>query len=513
MKYFNELPISPALMKNIDSINYKEMTPIQANAIPIALKGQDIIGTAQTGTGKTAAFVIPIIEKLLHSNNSIALILTPTRELATQVNDFIKTLTVNEIKLKSVLLIGGDSIQNQIQELNGEKPTRRSKGRNFMPRGAKRFRRDENIEENSSNSQNTEPKIKPRIIVATPGRVIDHLERESLKLSNCKFLVLDETDRMLDMGFGIQIDEILKYVSKDRHTLMFTATLPKPIEKLAEKYLIKPERITMGSVVAPAAKIKQEFVHVKEAEKYPKLVEELKTREGSIIVFVKTRDSAERLTDKLNKDEELSLKFVKDDQASDNIQEERRSSREDRGFNKFGKRRRDDRFTNEQPPKNIRFINGDLPQNKRTRLIEDFRKGRYTILIATEVVARGLDISHLQHVINYDLPECADDYIHRIGRTARAGAEGNALSIISPIDQKKWINIDRLMNPDKYANSKGRDFESGRNSGSNFKRDRSANNNYRSNGNNGDNSKGKKTGFFSNSKPNKPTRFARAKAV
>ena len=239
----------------------------------------------------------------------------------------------------------------------------------------------------------------PRLIVGTPGRINDHLERGSLKLGNARFLVLDETDRMLDMGFGIQIERIIKHMPVERQTMMFSATLPSNIVKLSSKYLKDPQRITVGSNNAPIAKIDQELVHTSDADKYTQLMVQLKKREGSIIIFVKTKYGTEKLADKLNRA----------DQKAD-------------------------------------AIHGDLQQRRRERVIQNFRDKKYRILVATDVAARGLDIPHIAHVINYDLPQAPEDYIHRIGRTARAGAEGAAVNLITPADNAKWRAIHRLIN-------------------------------------------------------------------
>ncbi len=360
MENFQSLTLPQVLADALIQMDYIIPTPIQAQAIPFALEGRDILGSAQTGTGKTAAFGLPLLAHLINNPSSAALVLTPTRELAMQVIDVMRKLLGKEGKIRSALLIGGASMRDQFIAL----------------------------------------KSSPRLIVGTPGRINDHLDRGSLRLNKTDFLVLDETDRMLDMGFGIQIDAILEYVSEKRQTLMFSATLPKGIVRLAQKYLNNPERIAVNSVTMAADNIKQDVVRTSEGEKYSKLVSELDTREGSILVFVKTKRGADQLAFKLNKED----------------------------FNS-------------------KAIHGDLRQSQRERVINDFRKEKCRILIATDVVARGLDIPHIKHVINYDLPQCPEDYIHRIGRTARAGAEGSALSLVSPQDSSKWYAINRLMNP------------------------------------------------------------------
>lgn len=366
MDNFQSLSLPQTLADALAVMSYVIPTPIQAKAIPIALEGRDILGSAQTGTGKTAAFGLPMLTHLINNPQNIALVLTPTRELAMQVIDVLKKLLGKENnKLRSALLIGGASMRDQFRALKNH----------------------------------------PRLIVGTPGRINDHLERGSLLLKKTSFLVLDETDRMLDMGFGIQIDAILEHIPEKRQTLMFSATLPKPIIRLAQKYLNNPERIAIDPLNIAAENIKQDIIRIPEAEKYPKLINELTSRQGSILVFVKTKRGADKLAFKLNKQD----------------------------FNS-------------------KAIHGDLRQNQRERVINDFRKEKCRILIATDVVARGLDIPHIKHVINYDLPQCPEDYIHRIGRTARAGAEGSALSLIAPQDSNKWFAINRLLNPNQKEN-------------------------------------------------------------
>jgi superfamily II DNA/RNA helicase len=278
---------------------------------------------------------------------------------------------------------------------------------------------------------------RPRLIVGTPGRVNDHLSRGTLRLDKTNFLVLDETDRMLDMGFGIQLEQIAKFLPSERQTLMFSATMPHNIMSLSEKYLYEPERISIGATSAPATNVTQEEIHVKESEKYSRLLNELNEREGSVIIFVKTKRSADMLADKL---------------CAAN--------------------------------QNADALHGDLQQNKRERVVKAFRNQRYRILVATDIAARGLDIPHIAHVINYDLPQCPEDYVHRIGRTARAGAEGAAVNFITSSDYGKWNAIQRLINPnfvpEKGSNRNNQGQNSNRRSGGGKPR----------NGNGGRNSKG-----------------------
>ena len=364
MENFYTFGLPETLVQSLDRLNFKTPTPIQVATIPIALNGKDILGSAQTGTGKTGAFGIPLIAKLLSDQKSSALVLAPTRELAAQVLSALQDLLGRNSPIKTTLLIGGDSMMKQMQQL----------------------------------------RMRPRLFVGTPGRINDHLERGNLNFSQTSFLVLDETDRMLDMGFSIQIERIIKHLPKQRQTLLFSATLPKNIIKIADSYLNQPERISMGSTSVPAPKIKQDIVHLSEEEKYPQLLNQLQQRSGSIIIFVKTKFGAENMAKRL-------------------------------------------RGENHQTD----AIHGDLRHSKRETVIRGFRNSKYRILVATDIAARGLDIPHIEHVINFDLPQCPEDYIHRIGRTARAGAEGEALCFVTPGDRMKWNAINRLINPDAPA--------------------------------------------------------------
>ena len=360
MENFKLLKIEDSLKNSLEKMNFTKPTPIQAMAIPVALEGKDILGTAQTGTGKTLAFSIPLINKLILDKNAFALVMCPTRELATQVMAAIKSIISDKINIKTALLIGGEAMQKQLRQLGN----------------------------------------RSRIIVGTPGRINDHLKRKSLNLSATKYLVLDETDRMLDMGFTPQIELILKFVPKDHQTLLFSATLPENIVRISERYLNKPERISTGSTSVPIAKIKQETLQVFKENKYDELVNQFIARKGSILVFVKTKRGADKM-----------VKRLKEEGHSADA------------------------------------IHGDLRQSKRDRVINSFRKGLKRILIATDVAARGLDIPLIQHVINFDLPQVPEDYVHRIGRTARAGNEGSALTFLTPDDRSMWNEISKLIDP------------------------------------------------------------------
>ncbi|MHB9147373.1 MAG: DEAD/DEAH box helicase [Candidatus Amoebophilus sp.] len=385
MTNFQEMGLSPVLTQALDKLSFTQPTAIQAKAIPLALQQKDILGSAQTGTGKTLAFAIPLINKLLSDPTSMGLILTPTRELAQQVATNINQLLFKSPFIKTALLIGGEPYNKQLAQLRS------------------------NL----------------RIIIGTPGRVIDHLERGSFNPKDIDFLILDETDRMFDMGFSIQLEQIVSQLPTQRQTLMFSATFPPKVEKLAAKYMQSPERIFMNefdSMAIVAQNLTQEILEIKEENKYFELLTQLNSREGTILVFVKTKDNAEHLSLRLNKE-----------------------------------------------AYNTCAIHGNLRQTKRERVMRAFRQGRHQIMVATDIAARGLDVPHVKHVINYDIPHAPEDYVHRIGRTARAGAKGFALSFVSSQDRKRWNAIQDLLNP-KQA-------KSDRNSEQNGSRNRNSRNN------------------------------------
>ncbi len=360
MENFETLGLPRVLMQALAHLKFTAPTPIQAEAIPHAMAGKDVLGSAQTGTGKTGAFGIPLIAHLLKNPEAGALVMTPTRELATQVMGLLEQLLGANSGIRTALLIGGESMPKQLRQLSA----------------------------------------RPRLIVGTPGRINDPLARRSVKFTTTDFLVLDETDRMLDMGFGVQIDKILAHMPAKRQTLLFSATLPANIVKLSGKYLTDPVRVSVGDTHLPIERIKQENIILKEDDKYGQLLVQLQQREGSIIVFVKTKYGTERMAKKL-----CAINHSAD------------------------------------------AIHGDLRQNQRDKAIASFRSKSTRIMIATDIAARGLDIPHIEHVINYDMPQCPEDYIHRIGRTARNGAEGQAVNLITSQDNKKWKAIQRLLNP------------------------------------------------------------------
>lgn len=360
METFCQMGLSESMVAALSRMSIDKPTPIQAQSIPTALQGKDILGSAQTGTGKTLAFGVPMVEYLAKEPKMSALIITPTRELATQVLKSLERVMPQNLKKKTALLIGGSCMRQQHRALNN----------------------------------------KPRVIVGTPGRINDHLQRKSLSIHNVGYFVLDETDRMLDMGFSEQIETICEVLPANRQTMLFSATLPAHITNVAKKYLQNPEVIKVAAKNTTPQNIKHEVQFVPEHDKFDVLIDQLNQREGTIIVFVKTKRAADKMA--------MSLKDI--------------------GY--------------EAEP-----IHGDLRQSRRERTIRRFRSSQFRILVATDVAARGLDVPHVSHVINYDLPQCSEDYIHRIGRTGRAGATGEAICFVSKADQLKWKHIDRLMNP------------------------------------------------------------------
>jgi ATP-dependent RNA helicase DeaD len=350
------------LNRALETMGFVSPTPIQSQAIPVALAHHDLIGCAQTGTGKTGAFGVPLVVRLLQQPQEIALILAPTRELAVQIIEVLAKLTQYAPELTQVLLIGGTSMSAQTRALQR----------------------------------------RPRILVATPGRLVDHLQRRAVSLQNTGVLVLDEADRMLDMGFAPQLNEILRHLPTTRQTLLFSATLPDNIMGLANRYLQNPVRVSAGQVEKPAQRIHHSVVQTTPEAKNDVLLDELNTREGSVLIFTRTKHRTDRVA-----------KFLA----------------------KFGYA--------------VARLHGDRTQSQRDAAIKGFRVGTFRILVATDIAARGLDIPHIAHVINYDLPQSPEDYVHRIGRTARAGAEGEAICLLVPEDIGQWRRIARLYMKDE----------------------------------------------------------------
>ena len=360
MTTFKDFALPEALQHKLDALGFDTPTPVQERAIPAALEHRDILGSAQTGTGKTAAFSIPLLTKIMNHADVYGIIVTPTRELALQVDEQIRAFLSAKSKIRSVVLIGGASIERQVQALSK----------------------------------------RPKIIVGTPGRIIDHLERKSLDLSGFNYVVLDETDRMLDMGFSAPIAEIFSRVSEERQTLLFSATLPKNIQKISAQYLQNPVRIEMGQVNSVGDNIVQSTQFVSKDGKFEMLVDALREHDQSAIVFMNSKFATEKMAKRLK---------------SAGITAE--------------------------------AIHGDLRQSKRERVISNLRDNKFRVLVATDVAARGIDVPHIHQVINFDLPRQTEDYIHRIGRTGRNGAQGIALNLATRDDMEKLNEIERLINP------------------------------------------------------------------
>ena len=362
-----ELPL--ALHEALADMKFTEPTPIQAQAVPVALLGHDLIACAQTGTGKTAAFGIPTIAKLLADPEADALVLAPTRELAQQVATVFQDLLAHAPKIGGALLTGGSSMVPQLRALSR----------------------------------------RPRVIVATPGRLIDHLERGSARLDRVRVLILDEADRMLDMGFAPQLERVLKALPKERQTLLFSATIPPDIQRLSAKFMRTPERISVSASVVPQGTIEQRTLKVRSEDKNDALLDQINARTGSILVFVGTQRRADRIAKYLDS---------------------------------YGVK--------------VDSIHGGRSQGQRNRALQGLRDGRIRVLVATDVAARGLDVPSVAHVINYDLPMVPEDYVHRIGRTGRAGRSGEAVSFVSSDDRPLWLAIRRLLHKASAAEKASR---------------------------------------------------------
>ncbi|MCQ6267181.1 DEAD/DEAH box helicase [Fictibacillus sp. WQ 8-8] len=358
MTTFSELGLSPELLKSINNMGFEEATPIQRDTIPTALNGTDLIGQAQTGTGKTAAFGIPLIEKIdVKARKIQGIVLAPTRELAVQVGEELNK--IGQYKgIKTLPIYGGQSIVRQIKAL----------------------------------------KNNPHIIVGTPGRVIDHINRKTLKLEDVHTVVLDEADEMLNMGFIEDIETILENVPTERHTMLFSATMPKQIQKLAERFMKDVLVIRVKASEMTVKSIEQEYVEVKEKQKFDALTRLLDIQSPELaIVFGRTKRRVDELAEALNK----------------------------RGYSAEG-------------------IHGDLPQSKRDMVLRAFKNNTIEVLVATDVAARGLDISGVSHVYNFDIPQDPESYVHRIGRTGRAGRTGYAVTFITPREIDHLYTIEKI---------------------------------------------------------------------
>lgn len=358
---FKDLNLPSELLQAIEKVGYETPSPIQAESIPLLLDGHDLLGQAQTGTGKTAAFALPMLANIdVEANYPQLLVLAPTRELAIQVAEAFQVYASFSKKIRVLPIYGGQSYDNQIRQLK---------------RGV-------------------------QVIVGTPGRVIDHIQRKTLKLDQLKFLVLDEADEMLRMGFIDDVELILSHAPKERQTALFSATMPPQIKKISQRYLNNPKHVKIESKVSTAPSIRQRYCQVAGHHKLEALTRILEVEQfDGVIVFVRTKTATLELADKLSA----------------------------RGYD-------------------VEALNGDIPQKSRERTVERLKSGNIDILIATDVVARGLDVERVSHVINFDIPYDTESYVHRIGRTGRAGRSGDAILFISHREKRLLFQIEKATN-------------------------------------------------------------------
>jgi ATP-dependent RNA helicase RhlE len=359
MTNFNELSLNPFLQTNLRKHGFLQPSPVQAQAIPPALAGSDIVATAPTGTGKTLAFVLPMLEALTARKGSgvRAVVLSPTRELAIQINEtFLKVATGT--KVRSAVVVGGVSESSQLQSLRN---------------GAE-------------------------VIIATPGRLCDFLERRLVDLSKVQTAVLDEADRMLDMGFLPSIKAILNRIPSTRQTLLFSATIEASVAHLISSYVKNPVRVSIGAITKPAEDVNLHLYEVEQDLKLGLLTRLLNDDEGSFLVFARTKHGADRLARKLGT---AGVKAAR--------------------------------------------IHGDRTQNQRNEALRGFKEGRYRVLVATDVAARGIHVDGIAHVVNYDLPQVPEDFIHRVGRTGRAGARGTASTFTTRAERAEIRRIERAL--------------------------------------------------------------------
>jgi ATP-dependent RNA helicase RhlE len=359
MNTFSELPLSAALQQKLAAAQFVTPTPVQAQALPPALEGKDVLATAQTGTGKTLAFLIPIIEMLMRepARQVNALVLLPTRELAMQVHEQYEALR-SKTTPKASLVIGGVNEKGQIQGI----------------------------------------RVGAGLIIATPGRLQDFISRNLVDLRQIKILVLDEADRMLDMGFLPAIQRIVGILPRRRQTLCFSATLEQSVARLVNDYMRQPVRVELGSVLKPAESVELKAYEVRPGEKMDVLRHLLYAEKGQTLVFTRTKRGAQRLARELARE----------------------------GFN-------------------AAMIHGDRSQSQRNDALSGFQEGRFQVLVATDIASRGLHVDDVAHVVNYDLPKMAEDFIHRVGRTGRAGNQGRASSIVTGVEVIELRNIERTL--------------------------------------------------------------------
>ena len=353
---FTDYAFRESLHSDIAAAGYETPTPVQAGCIPHVLEGKDVIGLAQTGTGKTAAFALPIIHQMAQKPDMAALVLAPTRELAQQITSMFNELGASS-GIRVATVVGGIPIKVDYEALGAW----------------------------------------PNVLVATPGRLIDHIHSRTVVLSDIEILVVDEADRMHDMGFIPQIRSIIDALPRERQTVMFTATMPADVERIARRNMRSPERVQIGRRSAPAERAQQHLFTIREDDKTPLLLHLLKKGDGRVLVFVRTKRGVDRLA--------------------------RAVARHHR----------------------VARLHSDRAQPERDEAMGGFREGKYRIMIATDIAARGLDVADIEHVINYDFPMSAEDYVHRIGRTARVAATGQATSFVTGTDRRYVAELERLV--------------------------------------------------------------------
>ena len=353
---FYGLRIAPALLEVLHRLRFTNPTPIQIQAIPIAIEGKDIVGIAQTGTGKTLAFGIPMLQRLSQAKTR-GLVVLPTRELALQVEESLRKLGKG-LGLRTAVLIGGAAMGPQIRELR----------------------------------QN------PHVIVGTPGRILDHLNQRTLRLQDARIVVLDEADRMLDMGFLPQIQKILNVLPRERQTMLFSATMPDEIMRIASSYMRLPVRVEIAPTGTTVENVTQELFIVPREQKTALLLTLLQDHKGSALVFSRTKHGAQKVA-RLIRNSGL----------------------------------------------NAAELHSNRTQGQRKEALEGFRRGKYRVLVATDIASRGIDVAGIELVVNYDLPATSEDYVHRIGRTARAGATGHAATFAMPQERREVRSIERLI--------------------------------------------------------------------
>ncbi len=354
---FNQLNIPEAFKASLARIGFETLTEIQAATINNAMAGRDILGSSQTGTGKTAAYAVPLLNLLYRNPGKQALVVVPTRELGTQIHRVLRQMTKG-MHMNGTLILGGESFNRQITEV-----------------------------ENTAD-----------YLIATPGRLCDHLSKNSFSLSRVAMLVLDEVDLMMDLGFAAQIEEITKHLPAERQTLFFSATLPASIVALAEKLLNKPVRTTVGDTTQPVATVEHVNLKVMTDKKQELLLKEARDRKGSMLVFTRTKEGTEHLAKVLARNGH-----------------------------------------------SVDFLHGERTMRQRREAIAFFKNGERRILVATDIAARGLDIEGIEIVVNFHLPQSREDYIHRVGRTGRHGATGVSINFITPRDKNLLRRIGKIM--------------------------------------------------------------------